>query len=92
MSLEIIHVRISGAVQGVGFRYFTLSAAQDYGITGWAANRPDGTVEVEACAEPAVLDRFLLILRQGPRHGRVDSLDLERSSVNENPYEDFEIR
>ena len=40
--------RISGRVQGVGFRYFALDQAAREGIHGWIRNMPDGRVEALA--------------------------------------------
>ena len=40
--------RLTGRVQGVGFRYFTYRSAQRLGVTGWVRNREDGDVEVHA--------------------------------------------
>ena len=39
---------VSGRVQGVGYRYFVLRQAERLGVTGFARNRPDGSVEVVA--------------------------------------------
>ena len=71
-SPERIHLRISGHVQGVGFRWFVMSQARRLDLAGWVRNNPDGSVELEA-AGPADL---LAVLRQrvktGPRSARVD--------------------
>jgi acylphosphatase len=40
------HIHFHGTVQGVGFRYTTLSFAQDLMLFGWVKNLPDGRVEV----------------------------------------------
>ena len=40
--------RVFGRVQGVGFRYFALRQAELLGVTGFARNHPDGSVEVVA--------------------------------------------
>jgi acylphosphatase len=42
------HIHFSGTVQGVGFRYTTLSFAQQLSLTGWVQNLPDGRVEITA--------------------------------------------
>ena len=39
-----VHMLVTGMVQGVGFRYFTVMAARRYGLTGWVRNRMDGSV------------------------------------------------
>ena len=39
------HIHFSGTVQGVGFRYTTLSMAQELSLTGWVKNLPSGQVE-----------------------------------------------
>ncbi len=41
----------SGRVQGVGFRYTTVSLARRYPLTGYVRNLPDGTVELEVQGE-----------------------------------------
>jgi len=66
--------RISGKVQGVYFRAATRDAARALGITGWARNLPDGTVEVVAAAAPAALTAFERWLAQGPPRARVDAV------------------
>ena len=42
------HMRFTGRVQGVGFRYRAKYAANGMGITGWVRNEWDGSVEMEA--------------------------------------------
>jgi acylphosphatase len=49
----------SGRVQGVGFRYTTLSIARRFAATGFVENLPDGRVHLVAEGEPSELDRFL---------------------------------
>ncbi len=63
--------RVSGRVQGVGFRYATLRSAESLGLTGWVRNLADGDVEAEAHGELAVLERFESWLHEGPDHARV---------------------
>ena len=49
----------SGNVQGVGFRYTATRLAQQYELTGYVRNRPDGAVEVVAEGAAAEIDSFL---------------------------------
>jgi acylphosphatase len=69
--------RIRGRVQGVGYRYFAQEVADREGISGWARNRPDGSVEVMAEGDQEALDRFEAALRRGPRLARVDEVIVE---------------
>jgi len=55
--LEARSIRLSGHVQGVGFRPFVYRIAQTHGVAGWVQNQL-GEVEVLAQAAPSVLDRF----------------------------------
>ena len=52
-------VLFHGRVQGVGFRYTTVSIARRYPVVGFVRNLPDGSVELVAEAETGVLDQFL---------------------------------
>ena len=71
---------IEGRVQGVWFRESTRRAAQPLGITGYAKNMADGSVQILACGEPGELDR----LKEGPPLAQVDRLEWIVSS-NECP-------
>jgi acylphosphatase len=53
------HVRYSGHVQGVGFRYTAQSLAARYLVAGFVRNLPDGDVELVAEGEPGPVDEFL---------------------------------
>ena len=53
------HVRYSGQVQGVGFRYTAQSLAARFPVTGYVRNLPDGDVELVAEGEPGAVDEFL---------------------------------
>ncbi len=65
--MRAVRVRVTGRVQGVGFRAFVLREAAALGITGWVRNLPDGAVEAEGVGGEAELARFVDALRTGPR-------------------------
>jgi acylphosphatase len=69
-----LKAEIFGDVQGVGFRYFAESHARRLGLEGYVRNRYDGAVEVEAEGDAPALERFLDLLRQGPRMARVEDV------------------
>lgn len=78
MGMRACRYRVTGRVQGVGFRAFTARAAAGLGIVGWCRNTDDGSVEGEAFGEAAALQAFLGKLRQGPISARVHDLTVER--------------
>lgn len=63
---------VHGAVQGVGFRWWTRSRALELGLTGSAANLSDGRVQVVAEGTREHCERLLSLLRSGTSPGRVD--------------------
>ena len=69
---------VKGRVQGVGYRYFALRAAEALGVSGYARNLADGRVEVVAEGEEAVLTDFEGRLRQGPSFARVEGVEREK--------------
>lgn len=68
-------IRVSGRVQGVGFRAFVWREAVALGVQGWIRNRIDGTVEAVIAADDTILERLLDRIRQGPRWSRVDHIE-----------------
>lgn len=86
-----VRLIVEGSVQGVGYRFFAARAAQELGIRGWVRNRPDGSVEAQASAEPAALDAFVRRLRQGPPGSRVSRVKV-REFEGEGEGEGFDIR
>jgi acylphosphatase len=78
-------IRVSGVVQGVGYRYFVRNAALSLGVNGIVRNVPDGTVEVIAEGERAEVSALVRELRLGPRHATVRGVDIEW----EEPRKDF---
>lgn len=67
--------RITGAVQGVGFRWWTRKLAGDMELRGTVRNAADGSVEVRAEGSPDALDRFEKELRSGPPAARVAEVE-----------------
>ncbi|MDF7761119.1 acylphosphatase [Kosakonia cowanii] len=66
---------VHGSVQGVGFRYTTQHEAQRLGLSGYARNLDDGSVEVVACGEAENVNKLMEWLKAGgPRSARVDKV------------------
>jgi acylphosphatase len=65
---------VSGAVQGVGFRFFAERVAAQLGVAGYVKNLFDGRVEVYAMGSAAQLGALKNELRRGPRLSGVDQI------------------
>ena len=71
----IIHIKIYGRVQGVGFRAWAVRQASELNLSGWVRNRIGGCVEILAEGSDINADTFLALCRKGPLFGRVDRLE-----------------
>jgi acylphosphatase len=69
-------VVVDGLVQGVFFRDSTRRLAQQHGVSGWAANRPDGAVEAVFEGEADAVERLVAFSRKGPRGAQVESVEV----------------
>jgi acylphosphatase len=65
---------VTGRVQGVGFRYYTIHQAQLLGLVGTVRNRPDGRVEGTVQGNSELLQQFFILLKKGPALSRVESI------------------
>lgn len=74
---KAVRAVVRGAVQGVGFRYFTRVSAERAGVSGWVRNREDGTVEIRAEGTEDRLKQFLKAVRRGPTHAHVTDVDVK---------------
>jgi acylphosphatase len=73
--VHTLHVRISGRVQGVGFRWFVREEARRLGVSGWVTNLRSGEVEVRAGGERSSLERLRRALQVGPPGAQVERVD-----------------
>ncbi len=76
--MERLHLIISGQVQGVFFRAYTVKEAQRLKLTGWVKNRPDGKVEVVAEGPDDKLKEFELWCSRGSPASQVTNVDSRR--------------
>ena len=67
--------KISGRVQGVGFRYWAVRKASDIGgLSGYICNMDNGDVLVYVSGSGESILRFRTLLGNGPLFARVDSV------------------
>jgi len=70
-----VHVRITGRVQGVGYRAFVEREAVARGLSGWVRNRRDGSVEAVFSGAPAIVEAMIAACREGPLLAHVDAVE-----------------
>lgn len=85
-----VRIIISGFVQGVGFRYFLREEAENLGITGWAKNLADGTVEALLQGDETKVRALIELSKNGPIMSQVEKI--EEYPANEPTYEDFVVK
>jgi acylphosphatase len=67
-----LDAKVIGRVQGVGFRWFVLDAANSLGLAGWVANEADGSVRCVAEGPRLALEALLRELATGPMNAHVE--------------------
>jgi len=89
----LIHAEIiiSGMVQGVGYRYFALRKANQYGMKGYVKNLPDGNVLCVVEGEEGLVKDFIQELKTGPMFSQVNTVQVN-TSTNLTGYKSFEVR
>jgi len=73
--MKTMSYRVTGRVQGVGFRAYAVRLARECGVAGWVRNDADGTLQAEATGRDPALLSFAAGLRMGPPGARVETLD-----------------
>ena len=68
---KTVRLRITGEVQGVGYRIWATRTAAALRLRGWVRNRSDGSVEVLAIGPSETVADFIAACRQGPRAAQV---------------------
>ncbi len=78
-------IRISGRVQGVGFRYFTADLARRLGLAGSVRNLPGGQVEIVAEGDRTRLEALIAGVRQGPPGAHVRDVQVDWNDAPDRP-------
>ena len=78
-----VKLKVTGRVQGVGFRMFVERKAREHGIKGWVRNTSDGAVKILAEGDLKDLETFIDWVKQGPSLSRVTHVE---KSVSEQTF------
>jgi acylphosphatase len=83
VSEERLTARITGRVQGVGFRWWAQRRAQELKLTGWVMNADDDrSVELVAEGSTRDLDELERHLASGPPGARVEAVESQRGPAS----------
>ena len=74
-NVQVRAYRVTGRVQGVGFRWFTRGVADELGLSGAVQNYHDGSVRVHAKGALTMLDQLEAMLARGPVAARVEAVE-----------------
>lgn len=85
------HIWVQGRVQGVGFRAHVEYFANQIGVKGWTRNVGLDTVETVVEGSRAQIEKFIEVVKQGPRSSRVDESRVEWEDVT-GEFPDFNVR
>lgn len=85
------HIYVSGYVQGVFFRASMREVAQQYGVTGWVRNLPDGRVEAVLEGEEDKVLKVIEWSRRGPPLAEVEDVQVIWEEYK-GEFKDFRIR
>lgn len=73
--MKRLHLKIYGRVQGVYYRSSAQDKARELGLSGWAKNMTDGTVETVVEGEEKMLRDYIWWCKKGPAAARVEKID-----------------
>lgn len=69
-----VELKITGKVQGVGYRYFVQKNARALGLTGWVKNNKDGSVICVATGGEETLENLRQQCEVGPPAAEVQNV------------------
>jgi acylphosphatase len=75
MNIISVHLKITGRVQGVGYRESMRMVAQALDVTGWVKNRADGSVEAIVQGDEPMVERLIAWCHNGPPGANVQFVE-----------------
>ena len=76
-TVTTVRLSITGRVQGVWYRGWTVSQARELGLAGWVRNVTDGSVEALVNGPKDTVDRLITLCHSGPPAARVEDVDVQ---------------
>lgn len=89
--MKHISANIYGHVQGVGFRYTTMSYAKQLNLTGYVQNMDDGSVHIEAQGGDDKLSQLIDAIKNGlDQFADVTKVNVKEKALTD--YSDFNVK
>jgi acylphosphatase len=85
------HLRISGKVQGVGYRASFAEQARALRLSGWVRNRMDGSVEAAVRGTPEAVEQMVAWSRRGPAAAQVSDVAVTSIDDAALPGDGFDV-
>lgn len=87
--MKHINIKVYGLVQGIFFRATAKEQADKLSITGFAENKPDGSVYLEAEGEKEKLNKFVKWCYKGPLAAKVEKVIISERNIKN--FSQFEV-
>lgn len=84
-------LKVTGKVQGVFYRAYAREKAQELGLTGYASNLPDGSVEALVQGSGDTIKQFIDWARSGSPGAKVNRVSVKWEKIQEK-YNNFKIQ
>ncbi|WP_019170443.1 acylphosphatase [Pseudaminobacter salicylatoxidans] len=85
MERRIVRARVTGRVQGVSFRVWTLREAEKLDLVGWVRNEADGSVSALLAGSEDAVAAMLERLWRGPAGAAVATVEFDDVQMDELP-------
>ena len=83
--MRSVRLRITGRVQGVGYRAWMMRQASTLGLRGWVRNRADGSVEALVIGDEDRVAAIVEACREGPLGARVSDVAVSEAADDGSP-------
>ncbi len=80
--LKTISITVTGKVQGVWFRKYTVEKANELGVTGYVRNLPDESVYILATGSEEQLNAFSQWCYTGSPKSKVEQVIVKEETLN----------
>ncbi len=67
-------LKVTGRVQGVGFRFWALRSAESLNLSGVVSNSPDGSVDALFCGRIDTVDKMIQLCNRGSNYSKVNEV------------------